>query len=43
MSKQVSKTAIGGFVLVAIGLLVVGIIAFGGGKILKTTDKYVLH
>ena len=42
MSKQVSKTAIGGFVLVAIGLLIVSIIAFGGGKFLKKTDKYVL-
>jgi paraquat-inducible protein B len=42
MSKQVSKTAIGGFVLAAIGLLIVSIIAFGGGKFLKKTDKYVL-
>ena len=42
MSKQVSKTAIGGFVLVAIGLLIVSIIAFGGGKFLKKTEKYVL-
>ena len=42
MSKQVSKTAIGGFVLAAIGLLIVSIIAFGGGKFLKKTEKYVL-
>jgi len=42
MSKQASKTAIGGFVLIAIGLLIVGVIAFGGGKFLKKTSEYVL-
>jgi paraquat-inducible protein B len=42
MSKQVSKTVIGGFVISAIALLVVGVLIFGSGKFFKSTDKYVL-
>ncbi len=42
MNKQVSKTVIGGFVISAIALLVVGILIFGSGKFFKKTSKYVL-
>jgi paraquat-inducible protein B len=42
MSKQVSKTVIGGFVISAIVLLVVGVLIFGSGKFFKRTNKYVL-
>jgi paraquat-inducible protein B len=42
MSKQVSKTVIGGFVISAIALLVVGVLVFGSGKVFKRTNKYVL-
>ena len=42
MSKQVSKTVIGGFVISAIALLVVGVFIFGGGKFFKRTQKFVL-
>jgi paraquat-inducible protein B len=42
MAKQVSKTVIGGFVISAIALLVIGIVVFGGGKFFKKTFKYVL-
>jgi paraquat-inducible protein B len=42
MAKQVSKTVIGGFVISAIALLVIGIVIFGGGKFFTKTIKYVL-
>jgi paraquat-inducible protein B len=42
MSKQVSKTVIGGFVISAIALLTVGLFIFGSGKIFKKTQKFVL-
>ena len=42
MSKQVSKTVIGGFVISSIALLVVGVFMFGGGKFFKRTQKFVL-
>ena len=42
MAKQVSKTVIGGFVISAIVLLVIGIVIFGGGKFFTKTFKYVL-
>ncbi|MBW2143809.1 MAG: MCE family protein [Deltaproteobacteria bacterium] len=42
MSKQVSKTVIGGFVISSIALLVVGVFIFGGGKFFKRTQKFVL-
>ena len=42
MAKQVSKTAIGGFVISAIALLVIGIVVFGGGKFFTKTIKYVM-
>ncbi|MFA5090079.1 MAG: MlaD family protein [Candidatus Omnitrophota bacterium] len=42
MGKKASKTAIGLFVVGAIVLLVIGIVAFGSGALFKNTDKYVL-
>jgi paraquat-inducible protein B len=42
MAKQVSKTVIGGFVISAIALLVIGIVIFGGGKFFTETVKYVM-
>ena len=42
MAKQVSKTVIGGFVVSAIALLVIGIVVFGGGKFFTKTIKYVM-
>lgn len=42
MVKQVSKTAIGGFVISAIILLIAGVIILGGGTMFKKTNKYVM-
>jgi paraquat-inducible protein B len=42
MAKQVSKTVIGGFVISAIALLVVGVLIFGSGKFFKKTYNFVL-
>jgi phospholipid/cholesterol/gamma-HCH transport system substrate-binding protein len=42
MAKQVSKTFIGAFVLSALALLVMGVILFGGGKLFKTTHKFIM-
>ena len=42
MAKQVSKTAIGGFVISAIALLVAGVIVFGSGAMFRKTIKYVM-
>jgi paraquat-inducible protein B len=42
MAKQVSKTVIGGFVVSAIALLVIGVIVFGGGKFFKKTYESVI-
>ena len=43
MSQKASATAIGAFVLGAIVLLIVAILAFGSGKFLKNTETYVLY
>lgn len=42
MSKKANKTAIGGFVLGAIALLIVGLAVFSSGKLFHRTNKYVL-
>ena len=42
MAKQASKTAIGGFVISAMALLIIGVIVFGGEKYFKKRIKYVL-
>ena len=43
MSKKASKTAIGGFVLGALALIVVGVLIFGSGKFLTKTQTYVMY
>jgi len=42
MAKQVSKTVIGGFMVSAMVLLVVGVVLFGGGKFFQKTYPFVL-
>ena len=42
MSKQASKTLIGGFVIGAIALVVIGVLIFGSGRFLKEKNTYVL-
>lgn len=43
MSKQANPTVIGGFVIGAVVLMVVGVVFFGGGKFLSETKTYVLY
>ena len=43
MSKKASKTAIGGFVVGALALIVVGVLIFGSGKFLAKTQTYVMY
>ena len=43
MSKKASKTAIGGFVLGALALIVVAVLIFGSGKFLTKTETYVMY
>ena len=43
MSKKANKTAIGGFVLGALALIVVGVLIFGSGKFLTKTETYVMY
>jgi paraquat-inducible protein B len=43
MSKKANKTAIGGFVVGALALIVVGVLIFGSGKFLTETEAYVMY
>lgn len=43
MSKPVSKTLIGGFVVGAVALVVAGVVIFGSGRLLKETFKFVMY
>jgi len=43
MSKKANKTAIGGFVLGALALIVVGVLVFGSGKFLTERQTYVMY
>ena len=43
MSEQASKTAIGGFVVGALALMVIGVMIFGSGKFMEKTNKYILY
>jgi len=43
MSKKANKTAIGGFVLGALALIVVGVMIFGSGKFLTKKTPYVMY
>jgi paraquat-inducible protein B len=42
MSKQVSKTVIGGFVVSSIALFVAGVLILGGSELFKETYKFIL-
>ncbi len=42
MSEQTSKTVIGGFVVGALALVVIGVLIFGSGEFMKKTNKYAL-
>ncbi len=43
MSRKVNKTVIGLFVMGSLGLLIIGIVVFGSGALLKQTNKFVLY
>jgi len=43
MSKKANKTAIGGFVVGAVALIVVGVLIFGSGKFLTERQLYVMY
>ena len=43
MSKKVSTTVIGGFVISAIALLITAVVLFGSGSFWKQTQPYVLY
>ena len=43
MAKQVNRTMIGGFVVLAVILLAVSLVIFGSGKFFKKTNKFVLY
>ena len=43
MSRQASKTLIGGFVVGAVALAVAGILVFGSGRFLKQTFRFVTY
>jgi paraquat-inducible protein B len=43
MSKQGNKTVIGAFVVGAVALAVAGVLAFGSGKFLSETNRYVMY
>ena len=43
MGKKANKTAIGGFVVGALALIVVGVLVFGSGKFLTKTQTYVMY
>lgn len=42
MSKQANLSVIGAFVVGAVGLVVLGLLLFGAGKLFKDTAKYVI-
>jgi paraquat-inducible protein B len=43
MSKKVSPTLIGAFVVGALALLIVAVIAFGSGQLFPKTQEFVLY
>jgi paraquat-inducible protein B len=43
MKNRVNKTMIGLFVVMAMGLLMIGIVVFGSGQLFKRTNKFVLY
>jgi paraquat-inducible protein B len=43
MKKEANKTLIGAFILGAVALAVIAILAFGGGNLLQGSDRFVMH
>jgi paraquat-inducible protein B len=43
MNKKISPTLIGAFVMGALGLLVIAVIAFGSGQLFRKTKNFVLY
>ncbi len=43
MNKKTSPTLIGAFVVGAVGLLVIAVIAFGSGRLFRQTKEFVLY
>lgn len=43
MGNQSNKAVIGAFVLSAVAIIVVGILAFGSGKLFRRVDRFVLY
>ena len=43
MSKQISPTLIGGFVVGALALLIVAVVAFGSGQLFRKTQEFILY
>ncbi len=43
MNKKISPTLIGGFVLGAVILLVIAVIAFGSGRLFRKTKEFVVY
>ena len=43
MNKKISPTLIGGFVVGALALLVIAVIAFGSGQLFRKTREFVLY
>lgn len=43
MNKKISPTLIGGFVVGAVALLVIAVIAFGSGRLFRQTKEFVLY
>ena len=43
MSQKISPTLIGAFVVGAVALLVIGVVAFGSGQLFRKTQEFVLY
>ena len=43
MAKKANRKMIGGFVVMAVAILVASVVIFGGGQFFKKTEKYVLY
>ncbi len=43
MAKQANNTVIGGFVVLAVFLLIASVVIFGSGNLFKHVDKYILN
>ena len=43
MAKQANRKMIGGFVLIAVGIMAASIVIFGSGDLFKESFEYVLY